>query len=220
MSAITIRGEKEIVSKARIIEKLLESIEKKAYDLAKNANKMYDTKLTSPASMDKYLDDVLEYFKGQRQLKALPKELQSTAKLLNDEIMEVKNTFAKILPKDSLIKDELLKNIRGYMRKSYAVFTNPNYNVAEDSPLFKDAMDFMKSVIKKNKSMKETAGQMAKRDGTTLKQATEQLAKDEVNDILRFAKTDNRDPIQTLTEISKKKLKTDDVLATNDRGLF
>ena len=44
MSAITIRGEKEIVSKARIIEKLLESIEKKAYDLAKNANKMYDTK--------------------------------------------------------------------------------------------------------------------------------------------------------------------------------
>ena len=56
---------------------------------------------------------------------------------------------------------------------------------------------------------------MAKRDGTTLKQATEQLAKDEVNDILRFAKTDNRDPIQTLTEISKE-LKTDDVLATGE----
>ena len=216
MSAITIRGEKEIVSKARIIEKLLESIEKKAYDLAKNANKMYDTKLTSPASMDKYLDDVLEYFKGQRQLKALPKELQSTAKLLNDEIMEVKNTFAKILPKDSLIKNELLKNIKGYMRKSYSIFTNPNYSVAEDSKIFKDAMDFMKTVIKKNRSMKVTATQMAKRDGTTLKQATEQLAKDEVNDILRFAKTDNRDPIQTLTEISKKKLKTDDVLATGE----
>ena len=86
---------------------------------------MYDTKLTSPASMDKYLDDTLEYFKGQRQLKTLPKELQSTAKLLNDEIMEVKNTFAKILPKDSLIKNELLKNIKGYMRKSYSIFTNP-----------------------------------------------------------------------------------------------
>jgi len=73
MSAITLRGEKEIVSRARIIEKLLESIEKQAYDLVNNAKKMYDTKLTSPASMDKYLDDVLEYFKGQRQLKALPK---------------------------------------------------------------------------------------------------------------------------------------------------
>ena len=216
MSAITIRGEKEIVQRARIVEKLLESIEKKAYNLAKNANKMYDTKLTSPASMDKYLDDVLEYFKGQRQLKALPKELQSTAKLLNDEIMEVKNTFAKILPKDSLIKNELLKNIKGYMRKSYSIFTNPNYSVAEDSKIFQDAIKFMKTVIKKNRSMKVTATQMAKRDGTTLKQATEQLAKDEVNDILRFAKTDNRDPIQTLTEISKKKLKVDDVLATGE----
>ena len=109
--------------------------------------------------MDKYLDDVLvlEYFKGQRQLKALPKELQSTAKLLNDEIMEVKNTFAKILPKDSLIKNELLKNIKGYMRKSYSIFTNPNYSVAEDSKIFKDAMDFMKTVIKKNRSMKSNS---------------------------------------------------------------
>ena len=52
MSAITIRGEKEIVQRARIVEKLLESIEKKAYQLAKNANKMYDTKLTSPAFAD------------------------------------------------------------------------------------------------------------------------------------------------------------------------
>ena len=158
----------------------------------------------------------MEYLQGSRKLSTLPKELQSTAKLLNDEIMEVKNTFAKILPKDSLIKNELLKNIKGYMRKSYSVFTNPNYSVAEDSKIFQDAIKFMKTVIKKNRSMKVTATQMAKRDGTTLKQATEQLAKDEVNDILRFAKTDNRDPIQTLTEISKKKLKVDDVLATGE----
>ena len=86
--------------------------------------------------------------------------------------------------------------------------------MAEDSKIFKDAMDFMKTVIKKNKSMKETAGQMAKRDGTTQTQATEQLAKDEVNDIIRFAKTDNRDHTNSYTEISKKKLKTDDVLTT------
>ena len=69
----SIRGEKEMVSKARVIEKLLDSIEKKTYDLVKASKKMYDTKLTSPASQDKYLDDILEYFKGQRQLKALPK---------------------------------------------------------------------------------------------------------------------------------------------------
>ena len=126
MAAISIRGEKEMVSKARVIEKLLDSIEKKTYDLVKASKKMYDTKLTSPASQDKYLDDILEYFKGQRQLKALPKTLQPTAKLLNDQLMEVKNTFAKILPKDSLIKDTLMNNIRGYMRKSYAMFLDGN----------------------------------------------------------------------------------------------
>ena len=143
MAAITTRGEKEIVTKARLVEKLLESIEKKAYDLAKASKKMYDTKLTSPASQDKYLDDVLEYFKNQRSLKALPKELQSSSKLLNDLLMETKNTFAKMLPKDSLIKDSLMDNIRGYMRKSYGVFTNPNYSVPENSTIFKDAVSFV-----------------------------------------------------------------------------
>ncbi len=216
MAAITTRGEKEIVTKARIVEKLLESIEKKAYDLAKASKKMYDTKLTSPASQDKYLDDVLEYFKNQRSLKALPKELQSSAKLLNELLMETKETFAKMLPRDSLIKDSLMDNIRGYMRKSYAVFTNPNYNVPENSPVFKDAVEFVKTVIGKNRALKETAKDMAKRDKLNIKQATEQLAKDEVNDILRYAKTDNRDPIQTITEISKKKLRVDKVISTGE----
>ena len=41
-------------------------------------------------------------------------------------------------------------------------------------------------------------------------------AKNEVNDLLRFAKTDNRDPIQTLTEISKKRLRSDKVISTGE----
>ena len=216
MAAITTRGEKEIVSKARQVEKLLESIERKAYDLAKASEKMYDTKLTSPALRDKHLDDVLEYFKNQRSLKSLPKELQSSSKLLNDLLMETKNTFAKMLPKDSLIKDSLMDNIRGYMRKSYGVFTNPNYSVPENSTIFKDAVAFVKTVIGKNRALKETAEDMAKRDRIPLKQATEKLARDEVNDILRYAKTDNRDPIQTITQISKKKLRIDKVISTGE----
>ena len=216
MAAITTRGEKEIVSKARQVEKLLESIERKSYDLAKASKKMYDTKLTSPALRDKHLDDVLEYFKNQRSLKSLPKELQSSSKLLNDLLMETKNTFAKMLPKDSLIKDSLMDNIRGYMRKSYGVFTNPNYSVPENSTIFKDAVAFVKTVIGKNRALKETAEDMAKRDRIPLKQATEKLARDEVNDILRYAKTDNRDPIQTITQISKKKLRIDKVISTGE----
>ena len=84
--------------------------------------------------------------------------------------------FAKILPKDSLIKDTLMNNIRGYMRKSYAVFTNPNYSVDESSKVFKDAVDFFVRLSKKNRAMKDTAKQIAKRDGLPIKQATEKLA--------------------------------------------
>ena len=36
---------------------------------------MYDTKLTSPASMDKYLDDTLEYFKGPKTIKSITKRI-------------------------------------------------------------------------------------------------------------------------------------------------
>ena len=87
------------------------------------------------------------------------------------------------------------------MRKSYAVFTNPNYSVNEASKEFKDAVKFALGVINKNKDLKETAIKMARRDGTTAAVARSKLAKDQVNDIIEFAKTDNRDPIQTITEI-------------------
>ena len=109
-----------------------------------------------------------------------------------------------------------MDNIRGYMRKSYGVFTNPNYSVPENSTIFKDAVSFVKTVIGKNRALKETAKDIAKRDRIPLKQATEKLARDEVNDILRYAKTDNRDPIQTITQISKKKLRIDKVISTGE----
>ena len=213
---IAMRGEKEIISKARIVEKLLDSLEKRAYDLVKGSKKMYDAKTVSPASQEKYLDEVLEYFKNQRELATLQKELQKPARKLREILDETRTTFLKILPKDSLIKDTLSKNIKGYMRKSFAIFTNPNYAPDESSAIFKDAVNFVKRIISKNIDLKETAIKMAKRDGTNLATATEQLAKDQVNDILRYAKTDNKDPIQILTNISKKKLRSDNLIVTGE----
>ena len=216
LAAISTRGQKEITAKARVVEKLLDSLEKKAYDLAQGAKKIYNSKLGSPSLQDKYLDDVLEYFKNQKALTALPKELRPAAKALNKILVETKKTFADLLPGDSLIKESLENNIRGYMRKSYSVFTNPNYSVNEASKEFKDAVQFALGVIKKNKGLKETAMKMARRDGTTAAVARTKLAKEQINDIIQFAKTDNRDPIQTITEISKKKLRSDKVISTGE----
>ena len=54
-----------IKARSRTIEKYLESIEKKSYDLAKSFENQYNSMTSSPASQDYYLDNVLAFLKGQ-----------------------------------------------------------------------------------------------------------------------------------------------------------
>jgi predicted HNH restriction endonuclease len=63
---ITTEARNLIKQNARRSEKLLTSIEKRAYNLAKSFEKQYNTAKTSPAGQEKYLNDVLEYIQGQR----------------------------------------------------------------------------------------------------------------------------------------------------------
>ena len=56
---LTSRAAREIKARSRTIEKYLESIEKKTYDLAKANKDLYNTKTTSPASQQHYLDQIL-----------------------------------------------------------------------------------------------------------------------------------------------------------------
>ena len=208
-------AEKRIVSSARVIEKLLDSLEKKNYQLVQSFKGMYDTKTTSLASNQKYLDEVLEYIKGQRELSTLQKELRSNAQRLKKIMDSSKKEFAKLLPDDSLIKPILEKNLQGYMRKSFEIFTNPNYAVDEGSKIFKDAVAFMRKI--KSKDLDDYAKEVARAEGITLSQAKDKVAELQVKDILRYAKTDNKDPIQILTQISRKKLQIDDkIIATGE----
>ena len=65
----------EIKRAARRTEKLLESIEKRSYKLAKSFEGRYNKGIqNSKASQDYYLDGVLEFLKGQKTLAALPKD--------------------------------------------------------------------------------------------------------------------------------------------------
>ena len=100
--SISSEARREIKARARTIEKYLESIEKKAYDLAKGFEGMYNTATTSPASKDYYLDQVLAYLKGQIKKSDLPKVLQQTAEDLNKEMMNTKKIFGDLLPKGDL----------------------------------------------------------------------------------------------------------------------
>ena len=148
-------AKREIKARNRTIEKYLESIEKKSYNLAKSFEGYYNTATTSPASKEYYLDQVLAYLKGQTKLSQLPKQLQETADNLNKELIDTKKIFGELLPKGDL-KNFILNNLKTYMRKSFSVFTNPEY--MPDQKVREGAVKYiLENVVKRNKDMKESA---------------------------------------------------------------
>ena len=69
--------------------------------------------------------------------------------IITDEIHSVFTSFEYqvLLPKGNELKSFLEKNLRGYLRKSFKVFTNPNYQVDKNSKIYKDAVTYIKNLI-------------------------------------------------------------------------
>ena len=211
---LTSEANREIKARSRTIEKYLQSIEKKSYDLAKSFEGQYNSLTTSPASRDYYLDKVLAFLKGQTKKSDLPKELQETAELLNKELLNTKKTFANLLPEGDL-KNFMLNNIKGYMRKSFATFTNPEY-MAE--PKLKAAASkwILENVVKKNKDIRESAIKELKTGNMTDNQALQEMAESLTNKILVHTKQDGVDPLRILQNISKDTLRSDKLIRTGE----
>ena len=207
----------EIKRAARRTEKLLESIEKRSYNLAKSFEGRYNKGIqNSPASQDYYLDGVLEFLKGQKTLAALPKDLRVTAQALKKDLDSIRKTFGDLLPSGDL-RDAVLKNIKGYMRKSFAIFENPGYAVSETSPLFKKAKQFALNLIngKGGAVFRVEAKKVYGGPGVSQGRARELQAEEMVRQILRFGKVDMYDPIKNLNEIGKF-IRMKDFIATGD----
>jgi hypothetical protein len=211
--AITQRGEKEIRAKARKVEQLVKSLERKNYQLVKAFENQYNTLKTSPAAQEKYLDEVIEYLEGKRSLDKIQKTLKPTAKSLKGILDDTTKTFAEFLPDDSALK-AILSSTKGYVRKSFGVFTNPNYAVDEKSETFKNAIKFVRKIIDKNISMREVAAKTYQ--GSKAGEARDLYAKDLLKNILRYAKTDGKDPIVILSNISKKLDLPEQLIATGE----
>ena len=207
----------EIKRAARRTEKLLESIEKRSYNLAKSFEGRYNKGIqNSPASQDYYLDGVLEFLKGQKTLAALPKDLRVTAQALKKDMDSIRKTFGDLLPSGDL-RDAVLKNVKGYMRKSFAIFENPGYAVSETSPLFKKAKQFALNLIngKGGAVFRVQAKKVYGGPGVSQGRARELQAEEMVREILRFGKVDMYDPIKNLNEIGKF-IRMKDFIATGD----
>ena len=210
---LTSRAAREIKAKSRTIEKYMESLEKKSYDLAKSFKNQYNTKTTSPASQDHYLDQVLTYLKGDLRLDQLPSVLQSTAKNLKGELTKVKKTFGDMLPEGDL-KKFILNNVNTYMRKSFAVFTNPSYQPEKEA--FDGGVKYMMNLIKKNRTMRKAALEEASHAKFTPDARVKKYAEVLVKKMLNNAKTNGSDPLDILQQISKKQLRLKDMVRTGE----
>jgi len=187
--------------KQTTINRFLENIERKSYDLAKSFESQYNTAKVSPASQDKYLEDVLDYVQGKIKIDSVQKELRLSAKLLSDEILSTKKIFTNLLPEKD-IKDIILKDLRGYIKKSFGVITNPNYSVDPNSKIFTDAVGFVKKIINKDRDLVSQA--INRFSNLTKDQARTEYAKELVFNILRTGKVNSNDPMKALTKIGKQ----------------
>ena len=207
----------EIKRAARRTEKLLESIQKRSYNLAKSFEGRYNKGIqNSPASQDYYLDNVLQFLKGQKTLTSLPKDLRSTSKALSKDLNEIKKTFGDLLPSGDM-KDAVLKNIKGYMRKSFSIFENPGYAVPETSPLFKKAQQFALNLIngKGGGQFRVEARKVFQGPGVSQGQAKELQAAAMIRETLRLGKVDMVDPLLNLNKIGQS-LKLKNFIATGE----
>jgi hypothetical protein len=199
-------------TKQTILNRFLENIERKSYNLAKSFESQYNTAKVSPASQNKYLEDVLDYIQGRIKIDSVQKELRLSAKLLNDELLSTKKIFADLLPEKE-IKDILLKDLRGYIKKSFAVITNPNYSVDPNSKTFTDAVGFVKKVINKDRDLvSQSINRFSK---LTRDQARTEYAKELVLNMLRIGKINSNDPMKALKEIGKQ-INFDKVINTGE----
>ena len=190
-----------IKGRARKIDKLLEGLEKRAYNLAKKYEQRYNTNNTSKPYEKMLLDDVVDFLEGKAKLSTVDKNLRPIAFELKNDINKVLKEFSNNIPqgtKDAVLKDlrkSLTSNINNYMVKSFAIFTNPKY--VPDETIRKNARDWIaKNVVMRNKDLRENALATYGR-----KNSIEKYADDIVNDILAVGRTGGVNPIKILQKI-------------------
>lgn len=199
-------AERFIKSKAREIEKYLDAIERKSYDLANGFLKRYNQNTTSPAGERHMLEQVYEYLRGDLKLSKIEPELQELAKALKDEFTNIKRTFVDQLPEGSGLRAFLESNLDKYMRASFSVFTNPRF--APTDQVMERATDFMVKIINANDDLIEAAVRGV--PVTEQSQAIREFARKNVDNIVALGKRDGIDPIETLKKVNREILRGDD----------
>lgn len=196
-----------IKGRARKLDRTMEGIDKKAYNLAKKFQNDYNANTASPSLQKHYLEQVDQYLRNQLKIDDLPKELQALSKDLKKEIQNTMEEFKKMLPKgkegDKITNDLRnveVKKVQSYLLKSFSTFTNPNY--APDEAVYNKAVKWVKdNVVKKDKTARINA--VAEFGKKNPEDAYTESAKMLVESILRAGRAEGKNPLQQLKEIGK-----------------
>ena len=196
-----------IRGRARKIDRTLEALDNKAYQLAKGFQKQHNSNVVSPALLKKYLDDVDSFLRDQFKKNDLPEELQPLAADLKLEIKNIMKEFQKSLPKgkdgDKYTKEIAnieLNKVRSYLVKSFSTFTNPNY--VPDEKIFNNSVKWVvDNVIRKNKSLRE----IAENRHANLKDVNARYfehGKMMINSVLHTARAEGKNPLKQMKDIA------------------
>ena len=208
---ITETANANLKAQSKTITKYLDDLEIKSYNLAKSFGEQYKNGTSSEGSREYYLNMVEEFIKNQRKLNSLPKELQETAAALKDHFGNIKKTFLDFLPEGEL-KDQFSGIVKNYLRKSFAVFTNPEYNPPKD--VMEAAIKEGVETIKKYRDMRIAAKEMF--PDLPITTAIRNYSEAMIKNILRTAKSNTVDPILTLRNIAKENLILDKSILSGD----
>ena len=147
---------------------------------------------------------MLGYLKGSVKLVDLPEQLRQQSKALKNHLNEMKTQFKDLLPEGSGLRMALEKSLSEYMRKSFAIFTDPTYR--PDDKAFQGAVKYISNLIKNNRDLRVAAldepAHASFKPDARIKKSAEALVKK----ILHEGKTNNGDPLELLKRISKTKM--------------
>ena len=201
-----------IKGRARKLDKTLENIEKRAYNLAKKYEQRHKTNNTSRPYEKMLKDDIVDYLQGTVKLGQVHKELRPAAYELKKDINKTLVEFGKNLPQGT--KSEVLEDLRktftkkidNYLVRSFATFTDPKYTPLKAVRI--DARNWIRdNVVRRNKDLREIAFNTY--HNRFPKTYLEKYADDLVDNVLAKGRTAGVNPVTVLREIGTKLLRQD-----------
>ena len=204
-----------IKSNMRATEDYLKLIDDEAYNLAQNFQKRYNKYGESKHIQNHFLDQVLGFLRGKVKLKDIAPELKEPAQMLNTHLTNLRKTYADLLPKGSGMKDFMESNLREYMRKSFAMFTNPNFYPSKEALIA--ARKYMAEMISKDPLLRMQAKESF--PNMPIEKAIAESAELRVADFMETLRYEMDDPLIGMEIAARQNLGLEDIVINTGEEL-